>query len=114
MYTYDRFGLQAFTKHARLLLLSVVSAAISLSIESTSARNSSVKCRASMLSPSFSSSPKEFAVVNGSPGTCGSVSPGKTEVSVMIGICSERPRLLLRKICAILDCEISVYIRDMA
>lgn len=106
--TYDKYGLQAFTKHAKLLLLSVVSAAISLRMFSTSVRKRRVKWRASMESPSVSSASKEFAVVSGRPGTCGSVRPGRTAVSVMMGIWRERPRLSLRKMWAILDWEMSV------
>lgn len=40
---YDKLGLQAFTKQAKLLLLSVVSAAISLRMFSTSVRKRRVK-----------------------------------------------------------------------
>lgn len=41
--SYDMLGLQALTKHAKLLLLSVVSAAISLRMFSTSVRKRRVK-----------------------------------------------------------------------
>lgn len=63
--TYDMVGLHDSTKRASIAEDSVGSAAISLRILSTSSRKRSVKCLASMLSPSFSSSPNELAVVKG-------------------------------------------------
>jgi len=65
MSTYDMVGLHASTKRANDAEESVASAAISFRMPSTSSRNRRVKCFASMLSPSVSSSPNELAVVKG-------------------------------------------------
>lgn len=80
-----------------------------------------MKCLARRVSPLVSSSPKEFAVVKGllrycqwyvgvgecektcNPGTCGSVIEGSTEISVMIGIWSDKGNVLFRRTWAILD-----------
>lgn len=45
-----------------------------------------MKCLAKRVSPFVSSSPKELAVVNGRPGTCGSVIDGRTDISLIMGI----------------------------
>lgn len=47
-------------------------------------------------------------VVSQNPGICGSVGPGKDDIDVGVGMCSQYPRFEARTTCAILELEIAL------